>query len=155
MDNSLFIDLHIFLTAIYGGLIAGVIYDLYRTLRYVSKPSKYSTYLQDILFWTIITFLFFYILIKINWGELRGYIVLGFILGIIIYIKVFSKITYPILIEIGKIISRFIKEIIFLVLFPFKFIKKKTSSSIRKMKRIPVEAVKELKKYKKIISSKK
>lgn len=155
MDNSLLIDLHFFLVTIYGGLIAGFIYDIYRTLRHILKPTKFSTYFQDILFWTIITFLFFYILIKINWGELRGYIVLGFFLGIIIYIRIFSNIIFQILIKVGKIIFECMKEIMSIILFPFKFVKRKTSPTLKKMKRIPHEFLNEIKKYKKIISSKK
>lgn len=155
MENSLYLDFHMFLTAIYGGLIAGLIYDISRTLRNISKGKKYITYIQDLVFWVIVTILFFYILIKINWGEIRGFIVLGFIFGIIIYIKTFSKFIYPILMKIFGFIIELIKVVISYVFFPFRFIKSKISKPLIKVKKIPKEILKDTKKYKKIISSKK
>ncbi|WP_353094413.1 spore cortex biosynthesis protein YabQ [Tissierella praeacuta] len=155
MDTSLMLELHIFFTAVYGGLIAGFIYDIYKTIRYFSRPSKIITYIEDLLFWTIIASVFFYILIKINWGEIRGYIIFGFIIGVFIYAKIFSKFVYQICIKVGRIVNEFVKKIIYLILYPFKFLKTKSSPTLKKMKKVPREIVKQTKKCKKIISSKK
>ncbi|HAE92493.1 spore cortex biosynthesis protein YabQ [Tissierella praeacuta] len=155
MDTSLMVELYIFLTAAYGGLIAGFIYDIYKTVRYFSKPSKIVTYIEDILFWTIIASVFFFILIKINWGEIRGYIILGFIIGAFIYLKIFSKFIYPICIKVGRIVREIIKRIVYLVFYPIKFFKSKSLPTVRKMKKISIELAKQREKYKKIISTKK
>lgn len=151
MDNTLILDLYMFLTATYGGLIAGFIYDVYRSIRYISRPSKYVAYIQDFLFWTVVVILFFYILIKINWGELRGFIVIGFFLGITIYMKIFSRFLYPICVKILKLISKFIS----LIFSPFRFVKKQTAPTITKVRKVNKEIIREIKKYKKIISTKK
>ncbi|MBU5313305.1 spore cortex biosynthesis protein YabQ [Tissierella carlieri] len=155
MDTSLILEIHMFFTAIYGGLIAGFIYDIYRTIRYFSKPSKFITYLGDLLLWTVIASVSFYVLIKINWGELRGYIILGFILGIFIYYKIFSKFIYTICIKIGGVIKKTTMGIISLILYPFKFLKSKSSPTFKKIKKVPIEIIRQTKKYKKIISTKK
>ncbi len=155
MDTSLILELHIFLTSIYGGLIAGCIYDIYRTIRYYSKPSKIISYLGDLIFWTIITSLFFYILIKINWGEIRGYIILGFFIGVFTYSKLFSRFIYPVLIKIGGVLNKIIKEIIAIILYPLKLFKRKSFPTLKKIKKIPIEIIGQIKKYKKIISTKK
>lgn len=155
MDNTLIVDLYMFFTASYGGLIAGLIYDLYRTIRYFLKPGKFISYILDLLFWIIIILFFFFILIKINWGEIRGFIVIGFFLGIIIYMKVFSKFILPICIKIVQYIYIFFSEIFSWVLFPLKFLKRKSTPTVRKMKNVPKEMIKEIKKHKRIISSKK
>ncbi len=155
MDTSLMVELHIFFTAIYGGLIAGFIYDIYRTIRYFSKPSKFVTYLGDLLFWTIITSVFFYVLIKINWGEIRGYIIFGFILGVFIYHKIFSKFIYPICIKMGGIMNNATKRVLFIIFYPFRVLRSKTSPTLKKIKKVPIEVIRQTKKYKKIISSKK
>lgn len=154
MDTTLMLELHMFFTAIYGGLISGFIYDIYRTIRYFSKPSKFITYLEDLLFWTIIASIFFYILIKINWGEIRGYIVLAFFIGILIYSKTFSKFIYPLCIKIGRIVNKTIKGIVNSILFPFRFLKNKSSPTIKKMKKIPIEIIRQTKRYKKILKKK-
>ena len=155
MDTSLILEIHIFLTVIYSGLMAGFIYDLYKAIRYFLRPNKIITYLGDLLFWTAIASIFFYTIIKTNWGEIRGYILLGFFLGIIIYYKLFSKYIYGLCIKVGKVISTFIKGIISPILYPFKLIKKKSLPTLRRIKRIPTEIIQQTKKYKKIISSKK
>ena len=155
MENSLIIELHNFLTSIYGGLISGFIYDIYKTKRYYSKPNKFITYLEDLLFWIIIACVFFFVLIKVSFGQIRGYILVGFVLGIFIYNKMFSPFVYPICIKIGNSIKGIIKALVGMVTYPFKFAKSKSSPVFRKIKKIPVEIVRQSKRYKKIISSKK
>jgi spore cortex biosynthesis protein YabQ len=155
MDTSLILELHIFFTSIYGGLIAGSVYDIYRAIRYYSKPSKFISYLGDLIFWTIITSLFFYVLIKINWGEIRGYIILGFFIGVFTYAKVFSRFIYPVLIKVGGILYKIIIQIIAIILYPLKIFKRKSLPTLKKAKKIPIEVIRQIKKYKKIISTKK
>jgi spore cortex biosynthesis protein YabQ len=155
MDTSLILEIHIFLTVIYSGLIVGFTYDLYRTVRYFFKPNKIITYLGDLLFWTAIAYIFFYTIIKTNLGEIRGYILFGFFIGIIIYYKLFSKYIYRLCIKLGKVLSTFIKGIFSLTLSPFKFLKKKSSPIFKKIRKVPAEIIQQTKKYKKIISSKK
>lgn len=154
MDTTLFLELHIFLSTIYGGLIAGFIYDIYRTIRYFSKPRKFLTYLGDLLFWTLTASIFFIILIRNNWGEIRGYTLIGFFLGIFLYNKIFSRFIYPLCLKLGRVIKEFVKSVLSIVFYPFRILKK-TSPLFKKFKRIPVEIYREIKKHKKIISSKK
>lgn len=155
MDTSLILEFHIFLSSIYGGLIGGVVYDIYRTIRYLSKPSKFISYLGDLIFWTIITSIFFHTLIKINWGEIRGYIVIGFFIGAFIYIKLFSKFIFPVCTKVGMAISKIINMISFILLYPFKLLKNKSLPILKKVKKVPIEFIREIKRYKKIISTKK
>lgn len=155
MDNTLILDLHIFLGSIYGGLIAGFVYDLYKTIRYYSKPSKFRTYLGDLLFWIILSILFFYILLKINWGEVRGYIVIGFLFGIFLYKKIFSKAIYQLCLKIGGVIRKLLGKLVFIIAYPFKILKEKLYKWMKKIMNIPIYLIKQFKKYKKIISTKK
>ena len=155
MENSLTLELHIFLTSIYGGIIGGLVYDIYRSIRYNYKRSKFVTYIQDFLFWLVMTYIFFSILIKINWGEIRGYIILGFLIGLVIYMVTFSKFIYPITTKLIGLIKGVIKNTINFIIYPFKYIKKKTYPNLNKFRKIPIEIVRQGKRYRKIISSKK
>lgn len=155
MENTLIIDLGIFLGTLYGGLIVGFFYDVYKTIRYFSKPQKWITYIGDILFWILMSILFFYLLQKINLGEIRGYIVLGFLIGIFIYKKIFSRFIYKVLIRLGKILRESLKEVCFLLTYPFRKLKKGVIKPMRKLKNIPINIYNQFKKYKKVISSKK
>lgn len=155
MNDSLMLELHIFLTSIYGGIIVGLVYDLYKSLRYLSKPSKIITYIGDFLFWIIMSYIFFYTLVKINWGEIRGYILFGFFLGIIIYMIVFSKYIYPIFVKMTALIKKSVVFTTSSILYPFKYLKKRSFKTVNKIKKIPIEIVRDIKKYKKIIYTKK
>lgn len=155
MDNTLVLELYIFLTAIYSGLIVGFVYDIYRTIRYYSKPGKLITYIGDMLFFIVITFIFFAMLVKSNWGEIRGYIILGFIIGIIVYFKIFSKLIFPISIKVGRGLKKVMERVLFLITCPFKVLERKLFPRVNKFKKIGKEVLEETKKYKKIISSKK
>lgn len=154
MDTTLLLEFHIFLSTIYGGLVAGFIYDVYKTIRYFSKPRKFMTSLGDLLFWTLTASIFFIILIKNNWGEIRGYTILGFFLGILVYNKIFSRFIYPICLRIGRILKGFFAKLLSIVFYPFRVLKK-TSPLFKKVKRIIVEIFRQIKKHKSIIFSKK
>ncbi len=158
MDTNIKIQFYIFLTSLYGGLIAGLAYDIYRVTRYYFKPKKVVTLIEDFFFWVGIALIFFYILNKSNWAELRGYIFIGFFGGGIIYLKIISKFLFPSLIKFLNGLGFIFKKIINAIILPCKCIKKGLSPKFRKLKkmsRVPKEAVGEMKRYKKIISKKK
>lgn len=149
------VEVHIFLTTVYGGLVTGFIYDIYRTIRYLSKPKKIITYLGDLIFWMIAASIFIFTLIKSNWGEIRGYIFLAFFLGNFIYIRVFSPYIYPICIKFSRGVGRSIGFVISAIFYPFALGRKKLSPILKKIKKTFIIVVRETKRYKKIISSKK
>jgi spore cortex biosynthesis protein YabQ len=158
MDNNIKIQFYIFLTSLYGGLIAGLAYDIYRISRYYFKPKKIVTIIEDFFFWIGIALIFFYILNKSNWGELRGYIFIGFFIGGLIYLKVLSKFLFSLLIKFFNGLGFVFKGIIETIILPYKYIKKWLRPKIKKIKRtstIPKEAFSEIKRYKRIISKKK
>ncbi|EOD01153.1 spore cortex biosynthesis protein YabQ [Caldisalinibacter kiritimatiensis] len=169
MENSIHEQVYIFFTTFYGGIIIGFIYDLYRIFRYYSKPKKIATFIEDLVFWIIVSFIALFILIFSNWGEIRGYVFLGFVSGAIVYNKLLSKIVIKILVYIVKAIIKFLKILLDILLWPIKILAnllyrpyKKVSSEvkkiIRKVKRIlklPARIVKDIKKYTKFILQKK
>lgn len=158
MENTIKVEIYIFLTAIYGGLIAGLVYDIYRVIRYFFKPKKIFTIIEDLLFWIGIATIFVYIINKSSWGQLRGYMFIGFFLGGLIYLKILSKILFPLWVNIFKGIDFIIKGICHIIKLPFKKGKRIISPKIKKinkLKRIPKEAINEIRRYKRIISKKK
>lgn len=155
MEISMLKELHMFFTTVYGGLIIGFVYDIYRTIRYISRPKKIITHLGDLLFWVFAAIILFLTVIKINWGEIRGYILLGFFVGGLIYIKVFSPYIFPICVGAFQKMKNTAKFALSIIFFPFKFIKSKLTHILKKIKKTIIILVKEWKRYKKIISSKK
>lgn len=158
MDTTIKVQLYIFLTSLYGGLITGLAYDIYRLSRHFFKPKRIVTLIEDFIFWVGAALIFFYILNRSNWAELRGYIFLGFFAGGFIYLKVLSKILFPFLIKLFNGVGLIFKRIMEMIILPFKHVNKRLSPKIKKIKRTREalrEAISEIKRHKSIISKKK
>src|SRR5690606_14910652 len=117
MTTDIKFEFYIFLNSVYAGLVSGIIFDLYRVIRYFFKPKKVVTIIEDLLFWIGIGLIFFYILNKSNWGQLRGYVFIGFFLGGLIYLNILSKVLFPIFLKIFKKLGIAIRGIIHVVKF--------------------------------------
>lgn len=158
MDTTIKIQFYIFLTSLYGGLIAGLAYDFYRINRYYFKPKKIVTLIEDFLFWVSLALIFFYILNRSNWAELRGYVFLGFFSGGLIYLKILSKLLLPIMVKFINKLTIILRKFCTIVVLLLKSIGRSLSPKIKKVKRIsriPKEAIREIKRYKSILSKKK
>lgn len=114
---------------ILAGMLTGILFDLYRLIRGFENPDRIITLIEDILFWTftgLVVFIFLsytgYIYMSIN---LYIYIALG----IIIYLKLISKYFLKMQYKIIKSLSRTIRIIGRLLIYPlelmfFKIVKK-------------------------------
>lgn len=85
MDTT-FDQSYIFLATVYGGLITGIIYDVYRTLRRALRAGRFVTAIFDILFSLCALTVIAGVLFTVNSGEIRLYTFFGFTLGFFIYI---------------------------------------------------------------------
>ncbi len=99
----------LFLIYVIVGLFIGFIFDLFRALRKSIKTSNIATYIEDIIFWMIVSFIVITTILKFNYGELRLYIFIGMILGGTTYILTISKK----IVKLSTIIIEFIIKIIF------------------------------------------
>ena len=116
MDNLVITELYIFLKTIYGGLIIGFLYDLYRLFRYYRKPKKVATFFEDFIFWVIVSLISLYILLNSNYGELRGFIFIGFVTGAVLYYTLFSGLIINTLVIIFNFIFKVVKYILSIIL---------------------------------------
>lgn len=158
MDTTIKIQFYMFLTSLYGGLISGLAYDFYRISRYYFKPKKIVTTIEDFLFWVSLALIFFYILNKSNWAELRGYVFLGFFCGGFIYLKILSKLLFPLMVKFTSGLTLILRKIGTVIVLLFKRIRRSLSPKLKKVKRmsrIPKEVIQETKRYKSILSKKK
>jgi spore cortex biosynthesis protein YabQ len=139
-------EAYILLATVYGGILIGFIYDLYRVVRGIFHPKKFATSLQDIFFWTIISVVAFYILIFSNQGALRFYNFMGFAAGVLAYQYLLSGTVLKVVGVILKAVQRFIIDCVRLVLYPcrvgiclievpYTYCKKKTKPVYYKAKR--------------------
>lgn len=113
---------YIFLSALYMGILVGVTYDIYRSIRILSNPPKVLIGIMDILFWLTAAMLsiigFFYI----SDGEIRLYSLLGLALGWIVYLLTFSRYVIKFIIRLLKSILWIFTKIIQLLVYPFQIL---------------------------------
>ena len=75
----------IFLITLYGGMVAGLVYDVYRAIRKLTKSGRWMTALLDTLFILTLGVVVTAVLYAANSGELRLYTFVGFVLGFALY----------------------------------------------------------------------
>lgn len=122
MDNSVQMQAYVFFSTLYGGIIIGFVYDLYRIFRYFSKPNKIITLIEDLIFWVIVGLIAVFILIFSNWGEIRGYVFLGFISGALLYSKLLSRPVITILVHTFRFVVKIIKYIFRIITYPIRLL---------------------------------
>lgn len=114
---------YVFLATVYGGLIIGLFFDIYRMIRRIFKPGKWLTGLLDLIFWIIVAFFSFLVLFYINDGQVRLYSFLGLGLGWGLYILSISQLVMWIFDLIYKLVSKILSFIFKIIQWPFKKIK--------------------------------
>ena len=155
MDFNIRGETIVFLASINTGLIAGMIYDVYRVFRYYSKPKKILSFIEDLIFWLLISIVFFFTLIKTTEGVIRGFLFFGFLLGLAIYFKLISKYIFIIIKGIIRLILDLINEILNVITFPYKKLKNFTKKRVSKVVLLLKQWFSDMKKYFKIIIKKK
>lgn len=112
-------ETYILLANIYGGILIGFIYDLYRIFRGLFLPKKIATMIQDLIFWILIFLIAFYLLVISNEGAIRYYNFLGFIIGASLYLVSISRLAIKSIIFFLRIIKSFVLDSYKLIKYPF------------------------------------
>lgn len=83
-------QVYVFLYSILTGAIIGLLFDIFRAFRFNSIKDIW-VYIQDVIFWLITAVIIITSAFLINEGELRVYMLIGYLLGAIFYMLLFSK----------------------------------------------------------------
>lgn len=83
-------QVYVFLGTIVIGAFMGVIFDFFRALRRKGNTKNGIVYLQDIVFWLIVAVMIITSSFLLNDGDLRGYMLIGYLLGAFFYLLLFS-----------------------------------------------------------------
>lgn len=97
-------QLYAFGIVLLAGVNLGLFFDLFRVIRGLLRPGLLSTPLLDLLFWALVTPVLVLYLILANWGELRGYVLVGLALGFFFYRLLFSGIVISLLLWLVEVI---------------------------------------------------
>lgn len=105
-------QLYSFGIIILAGVSLGFFFDLFRVLRGLLRPGTWTTPLLDLLFWALVTpILVLYILLA-NWGELRGYVVVGLALGFFFYKLLLSGLVLSLLLWVMNLVLTVVNVIL-------------------------------------------
>lgn len=83
-------QVYVFWWSIITGAVLGILFDFFRAFRFKGIRDIW-VYIQDIIFWLITAVIIVVSAFFINEGELRGYMLMGYLLGAGFYFLLFSK----------------------------------------------------------------
>lgn len=113
-------QVYVFLGCIFGGLIVGLLFDVFRLSRRFFNTRDIITYIQDIIFWILVGIIVLLTIFYSNNGQIRGYVFLGIVLGTVFYFLVFSRLIMKILTYVIEFLIRLIGYIIKMVSVPVR-----------------------------------
>ncbi len=130
----------LFLISFYFGIFTALLFDIFRVLRKTFAHKNFLVQIEDLLFWLIVTFLFYYIFLHRNNGEIRFYLLLGFLLGFLLFLltisKFFIKYLSKFVFFIKKVISKIFNFLLQPVTFLCKIVTKRLYYSAKKTRNI-------------------
>ncbi|WP_096203240.1 spore cortex biosynthesis protein YabQ [Bacillus sp. FJAT-45350] len=117
---TLTVQLNTMLSMVAMGIWVGAAIDTYGRFAKERRSFHWMTALNDLLFWIVQGLLVFYVLLNVNQGEMRFYILLALICGFAAYRALFQR-HYQMLLErvIAGIISlyRFMRSVFIVMLY--------------------------------------
>jgi|SRR5699024_4518987 len=114
------------ISMILGGIYLGVALETFRRFSPYWKNNRILTYSMEICFWLMQSFILFYILFRVNGGEIRIYSALACLLGFSAYkalvASFYKHFLERIIIIVNSIYRFFVKVINALIIQPVKYI---------------------------------
>lgn len=121
MPLELNMQISLVIYSLIGGLIAGMLFDIYRGIRGLNSM-KILTIIQDILFCILIALVVFTFLLYTNYAFLTPYVYTFIIIAILLYFKFISKYFYASEIVVGKLLYKLIRILLKNIWYPLKII---------------------------------
>lgn len=119
--ESLGTQLYSFGIVLMAGITLGIFFDLFRVVRGILRPGLVSTPILDLLFWALITPILVLYLVLANWGELRGYVLIGLALGIFFYRLLLSGLVVSLLLWLVQVVGGFLNLLLSFLLWLISF----------------------------------
>ncbi len=138
MDFLPYSQEYMLMVSVMGGMFLGFIWDIYRLIRHYVKFGVVGTAAGDIAYWIISVYLSIQLIYDISYGNLRFFILMGFLLGAILYFYGISNNVLKVFIFCIDFILSLINKFISFMIYPIKFLMEKIRELLRPV-RIKVE----------------
>jgi spore cortex biosynthesis protein YabQ len=112
----------VFLFTVYGGIIIGILYDIYRVLKGSRRGDRFITSVWDVLFLAAAVIVVLWAVFSSNYGDIRAYVFIGFIVGFFLYDKILSRIALEVFLFVKRNVVFFFKTTNNILILPFKFL---------------------------------
>lgn len=125
MDFLPYSQEYMLIVSIMGGMLLGLVWDIYRLIRHYFKFKSLGTFIGDIAYWVVSVYFSIQLINDISYGNLRFFLLIGFLSGALLYFITISNYILKAFIFVIDTILKVIKKIINLLVFPFNFVKRK------------------------------
>lgn len=97
-----------FAAAVAGGLVLGVVYDLFRIWRILFRSGRRAVFFQDVLYLFAAALFTFLLALSVSTGEVRFYLIAGEAVGWLLYHFSLGQITVRVFRFAVKFLNRFL-----------------------------------------------
>ena len=125
MDYLPYSQEYMLAVSIMAGMFLGFIWDIYRLIRHYGKLNAAGTAIGDILYWIISIKLGTRLIMDISYGNVRFFILMGFLAGALLYFYRVSPYILKFFIFIIDSVLKVIKAVINFLIAPVKFLIRK------------------------------
>lgn len=115
-------ELFVFFGSVLGGMILGMIFDIFKATKLSDKANIVVLGIYDLLLWCIMTIAVFLIIFITNNAEVRWYEFAGMILGAVIYFMSLSGFFVAMLTTVLRMLKKVLCFLLKIVLFPIKLV---------------------------------
>jgi len=113
---------YVFVFSILCGVTVAFLFDVFRILRRVINSSDRAVLFQDIIFWIITAFLFFFFVLVTNSGEVRLFEFVAVVLGAVLYFFTLGRIVLPASVKIIEFLLKIIHHTLKIIFTPVVWI---------------------------------
>ncbi len=122
VQNSAIEQFIIYLVCIAVGIMLSFLFDIFRIRRQTFKSKDFLVHFEDILFWIICMLIVPSVIYIVNYGEIRGYLIIGIVTGVLFYMLFISKLVINLSVPIVLFVKGIITKLLRIFLIPIKFV---------------------------------
>lgn len=152
---------YVFSYSVYGGILIGIFYDIYRVIKGKRKNERLITSFWDILFLISVFVVVIWAVFSSSYGDIRPYVFIGFLVGFYLYEKLLGRIVAGVFHLVLRSITSFFRKTNNVLVLPLKllfsflyrcfkdlggFLKRK-KTRLRKIRRMPKQIIEDSRKY--------
>ena len=160
---------YVFSYSVYGGILIGVLYDIYRVVKRKKKSERLITSLWDLLFLFSVFFVIIWAIFSSSYGDIRAYVLVGFLVGFYLYEKLLGRIVVGLFRFLYRNLISFLNKTNCLIALPIKLfcsfilrcyyrfvrILGRKKIRLRKVRRLPKQVIDDTRKYYSLIVKRK